>query len=89
LEEKEKIMTKQNNTVLIVVFVVLLVLVGFGGFGRLGMMNSGYGFSGMCSMMGGIWCYWPSFGFVIQFLIVVALVLFIIWIVKLLQGERK
>lgn len=77
----------QDNTTLIVVLIVLLVLVGFLGFGMMGFggMMGRYGNTWMCSHMGGIWCYWPSFGWVTQVLVVIALVLFIIWIVRQLK----
>lgn len=88
----------QKDTLLIAVLVFLFVLVFFGGFGMMGFgefggMMGGYGNNYMCSHMGGIWCYWPSFGWIINILIVVALVLFIIWIVKQIQngngGKRR
>jgi len=63
---------------------------GYGpGYGMGPGMMGGYGNSWMCAHMGGIWCYWPSFGWVIQVLIFVALVLFIVWMVKQLNEARQ
>ena len=67
------------------VFVVLL----FGGFG--GMMNFGgnsYGFGGMMNMMYGTYgSGMMFFGWFYGLLILVALVLFIVWLVKQLQNK--
>jgi hypothetical protein len=88
-------MKNSDNHILIVVLIVVLaaILLGFSGFGMMGGwgggMMGGYGNSWMCAHMGGIWCYWPSFGWVIQVLIFVALVLFIVWMVKQLNEARQ
>ncbi len=70
-------MKKQDNTLTWVIIAVLAVLL-FGGFGMMGFpfggMMYGYGFSGM-------WI----FGWLVMVLILVALVLFILWLVKQLQ----
>ena len=89
-------MTQRNNNSLMIALVVVLVLFLFGGFfGGYGfsMMGSGYGFNRMCSMMGGIWCYWPGPGagivmWLFMTLVVVALVLFIVWLVRQLQNPQ-
>ena len=81
-----------QTAIVILIIVAALVLFGFAGFGGYGMMGRGYGGYGsnlMCGMMGGIWCYWSSFGFVIQILIVIALVLFIFWLYRQLNGGKR
>ena len=71
-------MTNKNNeyNILIIIIVVILVLFLFSGFGMMGFggMMGNYSFSGM-------WI----FGFLFMALILVALVLFIIWLIKQLQ----
>ena len=71
-------MTNKNNeyNILIIVIVVILALFLFSGFGMMGFggMMGNYSFSGM-------WI----FGFLFMALILVALVLFIIWLIKQLQ----
>jgi carbon starvation protein CstA len=74
-----------NKTWIIILIVTLALALLVGGWGMMGY--GGYGFNGMCSHMGGVWCYWPSFGWVIQVLITVALVLFIVWIVRQIQNS--
>ncbi|PIO07347.1 hypothetical protein COU59_03405 [Candidatus Pacearchaeota archaeon CG10_big_fil_rev_8_21_14_0_10_34_12] len=70
-------MKKQDNTLTWIIIAVLAVLL-FGGFGMMGFpfsgMMYGYGFSGM-------WI----FGWMFMILILVALVLFITWLIKQLQ----
>jgi len=75
-------MNKNNNTIFIVIIIILAVLL-FGGFGY-GMM----GFNGwnMGSMMYG---FNYGIGWLVMILIVVALVLFILWLVKQLQGGKR
>ncbi len=77
---------KSDKMVLVVALIVVLVIALF-GFGRINLR--GYGAQGMCGMMGGIWCYWPSLNFVIQILIVGVLVLLIFWLYKELNGGAK
>ena len=76
---------KDNNNLLIWIIItvavfLLLGMFGFGGMmGGYGMMgNFGYGF-------GGMWI----FGFLFMTIILVALVLFILWLVKQLQEDKK
>ena len=76
---------KDNNNLLIWIIItvavfLLLGMFGFGGMmGGYGMMgNFGYGF-------GGMWI----FGFLSMALILVALVLFILWLVKQLQDPEN
>ena len=75
----------KNDNTLIIVVIIILVLFLFGGFGMMGfgggMINSFYGGFGF------MW-----FGWLFMILITIALVLFILWIVKQLQnsgGKRR
>lgn len=77
-------MNNSNDKIFLVVLIGLFALVILGSYG---MNRGGYGFNGACGMMGGIWCYWPSFGWIIQVLVAIALVLLIIWIVRQLQTQ--
>lgn len=78
---------KENNNLLagIIIAVTVFLLLGMFGFGGMmgggyGMMgNWGYGFGG-----GGMWI----FGFLFMALILVALVLFILWLIKQLQDDK-
>jgi uncharacterized membrane protein len=77
-------MTKDNmNTALIVIVVVLLALILFGGFGMMGIGNWGYGHM-MSGFYGGFGTMW-LFGWFFMILVIVALVLFIVWMVKQIQ----
>ena len=75
-------MTNKNNeyNILIIVIIAIIILFflfsgfGMGGFG--GMMGN-YSFSGM-------WI----FGFLFMALILVALILFIVWLIKQLQDKK-
>ena len=77
-------MKKENNAVIVAVIVLLILLI-FGGFGMMGfgnyggMMNWGYG------GFGTMWI----FGWLIMSLVVIALVLFIMWLVKQLQNSEN
>lgn len=83
-----KLKNLNNQTVIVVLIIVLaLALLGFGSYSMRGY--GGYGIRGACGMMGGIWCYWPSFGWVIQVLIAIVLVLFIFWLYRQLNGGKK
>ena len=71
---------KDNNNLIIGIIIaaavfLLLGMFGFGGIGYSGMMG-GYGFSGM-------WI----FGWLFMTLIIVALILFILWLIKQLQNS--
>ncbi|GEM_PF-5130257 len=72
-----------NNTALIVVLVILVVFL-FGGFG---MMSFG-GNSWMYQMMGNYWYGGWIFGFLFNILALVALILFVVWLIRKL-GEQK
>ena len=74
-----------NNLIIgIVIAVAVFLLLGMFGFG--GMMGGGYGMMGNWNYgFGGMWI----FGFLFMTLILVALVLFILWLVKQLQNDNK
>lgn len=89
-------MRKQDNNILIIVLVVLLLVLLLGGFGMMGF--SGYGMKGMmygnnylCSTSGGIWCYFPIFGFIFNLVFWIAIFVLIYLILKNLssKGGRK
>ncbi len=71
-------MKKQNNALTWSVIAVIIILL-FGGFGMMGFPFGGmmYGFSGM-------WI----FGWLFMVLILVALVLFIIWLIKEISDKK-
>jgi len=79
-------MKDNNNNLLIgiIIAVVVFLLLGIFVFG--GMM-SGFGGYGMMSGLGfgSMWI----FGFLFMTLILVALILFILWLVKQLQNNKK
>ena len=70
---------KDNNNLIIgiVIAAVVFLLLGMFGFGGM-MSNWGYGF-------GSMWV----FGFLFMTLILAALILFILWLIKQLQGDKK
>ncbi len=77
---------KDNNNLLIgiIIAVAAFLLLGMFGFG--GMMGGSYGMMGNWGYgFGGMWI----FGFLFMTLILVALVLFILWLVKQLQNDKK
>ena len=75
---------KDNNNLIIGIIIAVVVFLFLGMFGFGGMMNGGmmgnwnYGF-------GGMWI----FGFLFMALILVALILFILWLVKQLQEGKR
>jgi len=74
----------KNENMLMWVLGLVVVFFLFGGFG--GMMSFGgssYGFGGMMSGFGSMW----MFGWLFMTLITVALVLFIVWLVRQLQKK--
>ena len=76
---------KDNNNLIIgiVIAVAVFLLLGMFGFG--GIMG-GYGMMGNLNYgFGGMWI----FGFLFMTLILVALILFILWLVKQLQNDNK
>ena len=77
----------KNEDILTFVIIAVLIIFLFGGFfGFGGMMGGGYGMMGNWGYgFGGMWI----FGFLFMTLILVALVLFILWLVKQLQNDNK
>ena len=82
-------MAENNNTIWIVVSIVVLAFflfaMPFGGGrwgGFCGMMGNYYGANYGWSMMGG-------FGWIFMLVILVALILFIVWLVKQLENPRR
>ena len=75
---------EDNNLIIgIIITVVVFLFLGMFGFG--GMMG-GYGMMGNWSYgFGGMWI----FGFLFMTLILVALILFIFWLIKQLQHDNK
>ena len=74
---------EDNNLIIgIIIAVAVFLLLGMFGFG--GMMGSGYGMMGGFGF-GSMWI----FGFLFMALILIALVLFILWLVKQLQEGKK
>ena len=78
-------MENNNNLIIgIVIAVAVFLLLGMFGFG--GMMGGGYGIMGNWGYgFGGMWI----FGFLFMALILVALILFILWLIKQLQNDKK
>ena len=77
---------KDNNNLIIgiVIAVAVFLLLGMFGFG--GMMGSSYGMMGNWGYgFGGMWI----FGFLFMALILIALVLFIFWLIKQLQHNNR
>ncbi|MBI2004327.1 hypothetical protein HYS72_02570 [Candidatus Pacearchaeota archaeon] len=72
----------ENNTWIIAIIAIAILFFLFSGAGMMGyggmMGGTNYGFSGM-------WI----FGFLFMVLILVALVLFIVWLIKQLQNPRR
>jgi len=75
---------RENNDLLIGIIIVIAVFLVLGMFGFGGMMGSGYGMMGGFGL-GSMWI----FGFLFMALILVALVLFILWLIKQLQDNNK
>ena len=74
-------MEKDKSALIWILIAVILAIFLFGNFGMSGygmMGNLNYGF-------GGMWI----FGFLFMTLILVALILFILWLVKQLQNDNK
>jgi protein-S-isoprenylcysteine O-methyltransferase Ste14 len=86
---------RDDQTTIIVILVAIIVLFLLGGFGMMGFghMSGGYGISGMCSTIGGIWCYWPSwvgvFYFIMGVLVMISLALLVILLFKRIQKPLK
>ena len=75
---------KKDNTLVIGIIIAIAVFLLLGMFGFGGMMGSGYGMMGGFGF-GSMWI----FGFLFMTLILVALVLFITWLIKEIQNSGK
>ena len=77
---------KDNNNLIIGIIIAVAVFLLLGIFGFGGMRGGSYGMVGNWGFgFGGMWI----FGFLFMTLILVALVLFILWLVKQLQEGKK
>ena len=77
---------KENNNLLIGIIIAVAVFLLLGMFGFGGMMGGSYGMMGNLGYgFGGMWI----FGFLFMTLILVALILFILWLVKQLQEDKS
>ena len=77
---------KNNNDLLIGIIIAVAVFLLLGEFGFGGMMSGSYGMMGNWGYgLGGMWI----FGFLFMILILVALVLFILWLIKQLQEDNN
>lgn len=73
----------KNKNLLMWIFGIAVLLLLFGGYGMMGYGRIGYGFGGMMGMMYGIYgSGMMFFGWIYGILVLVALVLFIIWLFK-------
>jgi len=76
---------KENNNLLMGIVIAVAVFLLLGMFGFSGMMG-GYGMMGNWNYgFGGRWI----FGFLFMTLILVALILFILWLIKQLQNDNR
>ena len=76
---------KENNNLLIGIIIAVAVFLLLGMFGFGGMMSGSYGMMGNLGYgFGGMWI----FGFLFMALILVALILFILWLIKQLQEDK-
>jgi len=74
-------MEKENNLIFAIGIALLIILL----FGGAGMMGFGRGYGGMMSgYYGGFGFMW-LFGVLIMILFVIALILFILWLIKQMQ----
>ena len=76
---------KGDNNLLIGIIIAVAVFLLLGMFGFGGMMSGSYGTMGNLGYgFGGMWI----FGFLFMALILVALILFILWLIKQLQEDK-
>ena len=75
---------KEDNNLLIGIIIAVVVFLFLGMFGFGGMMGGGYGMMSGFGF-GSMWI----FGFLFMTLILVALVLFILWLIKQLQEDKN
>lgn len=84
-------MKNSDSNLIISVLAALLILFAFTSVGRMGygdyggMMNYGYGMMSGGYGFGGMYI----FGWLIMTLVLIALVLFIMWLIKQISGERR
>jgi len=76
---------EENNNLLIGIIIVIAVFLFFGMFGFGGMMGYGGMMGNWNYGFGGMWI----FGFLFMTLILVALILFIFWLIKQLQKDNR
>ena len=77
---------KNNNNLLIGIIIAVAVFLLLGMFGFGGIMGGSYGMMGNWGYgLGGMWI----FGFLVMTLILVALILFIFWLIKQLQHDNR
>ena len=73
---------EDNNNLLIGIIIAVVVFLFLGMFGFVGMMN-------YCMMNSLGFSYMWIFGFLFMALIIVALLLFILWLIKQLQNDNR
>ena len=79
-----------NNNLLIWILGIVVLLFLLGGFGMMGYGTGGYGFGGMGGMMyGNYGSGMMFFGWIYGLLVLVALVLFIAWLIKQIQKPNR
>ncbi|MFH1325373.1 MAG: hypothetical protein ABIH49_01210 [archaeon] len=78
----------KNNETIMWILIAIAVIVVFSGFGA--MRFGSYGYGGMRGMMyGGYGSGMMFFGWLYGILILVALVLFIVWLFKQIQNPKR
>ncbi len=79
---------ESNNAVIWTVVGVFVLFLLLGGFGMMGFVN--YGMGGMMNwMFGAGFGFMWIFGMMIWILVIIALILFIMWLIKQLQSPRR
>lgn len=84
----------ENKDIILIVGIVLLVLIIFSGVGMMGFGSSGFGNGFGClgfgnRMMSGIYgSFGLMFGWIFMIVVLVALILFIVWLIKQLNGGK-
>ena len=79
----------KNENVLLIVLGIVLLLFLVGGFGMMGFGTYEYGYRGMMGMMYGYGNGMMFFGWLYGILIIVALILFIVWLIKQIQKPNR
>lgn len=78
-------MTDNQNNIALAIVIALVVILLYGGFGMMGFGGTGGMMSGFYGGFGFMWL----FGGLIMILVIVALVLFIFWLIKQLRREKR